>query len=396
MKSNKEYFEKYFAICELLVEKRLMGTKLWEGDSKGQLPAQHYQSRKDMATVNALVLDEEKRLHEEVTVARANGTIFAFETFARKRMLTAFERRLVLYFLHLDLFLTGEVAIERRELAELLDCEVTPASRGKVLLDLFPGSRLFKKKIITEIEGRSQVRLAVPVRDMLRNIVCGRKARLSRQNEDHDNEDLSIGKLCPPEYKLEEVALSPEKKQEVLLHVDTHEQMCKLGTMKGLKRGKGLGMLFFGPPGTGKSMLAHGLAAHVGKKVLQVSVSQVRSKWVGESEKNIVRIFKLAKEKGAVICLDEVDSLIFTRERATRGFEMSQANVFLEEVEKFDGIFIMTTNMEMRLDPALERRVALRVRFDVPSAAVRQDIWRKHIPSSVKCSDDIDWAHLGE
>jgi len=78
-------------------------------------------------------------------------------------------------------------------------------------------------------------------------------------------------------------------------------------------RGKGLGMLFYGPPGTGKSMFAHALAAHTGKQVLQVNVSEIKSKWVGASEKNIVLIFKTAREKDCVVCLDEAESLILSR-----------------------------------------------------------------------------------
>ncbi len=397
MNNNKEYFEKYFAICELLAEKQLMNEKLWESDRSGRLSDHHYQSRRQITDLNELVLDEENRLRKEVLVAREKGVVFAFESFAIKHQLTPFDRRLVLFFVHLDLFRTGHVAFERRDLAGILDCESTPESRSNALLDLFPGSLLFKKKIISSVMGDSQVRLAVSVRDMMRKLVCGQKRRIPRQKKENDENDFTdIGKLCSPEYKLEDVVLSPEKLQEVLLHVDTHERMSKIGAMKNLHRGKGLGMLFYGPPGTGKSMLAHGLAADVGKKVLQVSVSEVKSKWVGESEKNIVSIFEVAKKKGCVICLDEADSLISSREGAVRSWEMSQANVFLEELEKFEGIFIMTTNMETRLDPALERRLALRVKFDIPLADVREKIWRNHIPSSVKCADDVNWAYLGK
>jgi len=396
MKTNREYFEKYFAVCELLIEKQLMNERLWEGDRSGRLTGNHYQFCRQINELNELVIEEEARLSKEVLLEREKGADFAFETFALKRCLTPFDRRLVLFFIHLDLFRSGHVALERRELAGILDCENTPESRGNALLDLFPGSSLFKKKIISSVFG-SQVRLAVPMRDMMRKMVSGRKARLLPQKQELDDKDLTdIGKVCSPEYKLEDVVLSPEKLQEVMLYVSTHERMGKIGAMKKLHRGRGLGMLFYGPPGTGKSMLAHGLAAYAKKKVLQVSVSQVLSKWIGDSEKNIVQIFEIAKKKGCVICLDEADSLISSRAAAVRGWEMSQANVFLEEVEKFDGIFIMTTNMETRLDPALERRLAVRVKFDIPSADVRQKIWRNHIPFTIKCAEGIDWACLGK
>jgi len=400
MNGDREYFERYFSVCELLAEKQLLNNRLWEGDRNGLLSGDHFRSRRQIDVLNELILEEEIRLRKEVLDAQDKGVVFAFESFALKRQLMPFDRRLVLFFLHLDLFrgTTCSMAFERRDLAGILDCEGTPESRSNALLDIFPGSTLFKKKIISPVCS-SQVRLAVPLRDMLRKLVSGQKRKIPRQKHDRedtdDNDSTDVGRICSPEYKLEDVVLSPEKMQEILLHVDTHERMSKIGAMKNMHRGKGLGMLFYGPPGTGKSMLAHGIAAHAKKKVLQVSVSQVLSKWVGEAEKNIVSIFKIAKEKGCVVCLDEADSLISSREGAVRSWEMSQANVFLEELEKFEGIFIMTTNMETRLDPALERRLALRVKFDIPLADVREKIWRNHIPSSIKYADDVNWAYLG-
>lgn len=143
-------------------------------------------------------------------------------------------------------------------------------------------------------------------------------------------------------------------------------------------------------------MLAHAVARHLKKRVLQVGASQVHSKWSGECEKNIVRLFKTAKETDCVLCLDEADSLIFNRESAQRSFEVAQVNTFLEAVEGFDGVFVMTTNLEGRIDPALERRLALRVRFGPPVADIREKIWRKHVPETLKVNEEINWHDLAE
>ena len=155
-------------------------------------------------------------------------------------------------------------------------------------------------------------------------------------------------------------------------------------------------MLFFGAPGTGKSMLSHAIAQNLKKPILQVQVSQIHSMWSGECEKNIVSLFKTAKEKDAVICLDEAESLIFDRQQAKRSFEVAEVNVFLESIERFEGIIIMTTNLEGRIDPALERRVSLKINFDPPSADIRERIWQKHIPESIKLANDVNWQHLAE
>ena len=117
---------------------------------------------------------------------------------------------------------------------------------------------------------------------------------------------------------------------------------------------------------------------------------------MGQTDKNIAALFKVAKEKDYVVCLDEVDSLLFERRVASRSWEISETNTFLEEVERFDGVLVMTTNLEGRLDPAIERRVALRVRFDVPDNGVRETIWQKQIPPSVTCGEDVNWACLGK
>ena len=105
-------------------------------------------------------------------------------------------------------------------------------------------------------------------------------------------------------------------------------------------------------------MLAHAVAQHLKKPVLQAEISQILSRWSGECQKNISRLFKTAKEKDCVLCLDEADSLVFDRQLSQQSFEVSQVNVFLEEVERFDGVLILTTNLEGRIDTALERRLA--------------------------------------
>ena len=396
MKGDKEYFDNYFCISELLIEKDLLVDKLWEGkNDTGYLASAHYQARSAINTLNSLILDEEKRLSRIISQAESQGTVFSFESFARRLDLSGFEKRLMLFFLHLDLFCSGSVGFPRRKLALILDCEETPMSRAKTLLDLFPGSILYKKGILSEIDvGDSEVRLAERMRDALRKLMSGQETDLPVP-EEIGEEVENAGVIYAPEYGMEDVFLPGQVKEQVLLHLNTHGRLSDLGVMDKVRRGRGLCMLFYGPPGTGKSMLSHAVARHLGKKVLQASTAQIKSHWVGRTDKNIAALFKTAKDKNYVLCLDEVDSLLFERSEASRSWEISQANTFLEEVERFDGVLVMTTNLEGRLDPAIERRVALRVRFDAPDNCMRETIWQNQIPSTVKRGEDINWACLG-
>ncbi|MEI8011903.1 MAG: ATP-binding protein [Candidatus Omnitrophota bacterium] len=396
MQSNKEYFHKYFSVHELLVEKDCIAQKLWDCDGNtGFLAATHYQAKRDIEALSALIREEEERFKKEVQEAEAAGIVFDFEVFARSREMSDFEKRTVLFFLYLDLFCFGHVAFPRRKLAAILDCESTAFSRSRTLLDLFKGSPLFKKELIVEVQSSNEIRLAVPVRDMLRKLVCG-DTTLPIEETDNttDKDDCDTGRVCEPEYAMADVSLPGHVKEQVLMHLNTHSQLSELGIMDKVRRGRGLCLLFYGPPGTGKSMFSHAIAGHLGKRVLQASAAKIMSKYVGQAEKNIASLFKTAKEKDCVLCLDEADSFLYNRSGAHSSWEVTQTNALLEEIERFDGVFIMTTNLESLLDPALERRVALRVRLDVPDHSIRAEIWQKHIPVSVRCGEDINWSRL--
>lgn len=125
-----------------------------------------------------------------------------------------------------------------------------------------------------------------------------------------------------------------------------------------------MNILFYGPPGTGKSELARYLAETLDRKMITRKASDILDMYVGQSEKNISRMFAEAEQSEAVLIIDEIDSLLFSRNMAQRSWEFSRTNEFLSQMERFRGILLGTTNALARLDQASIRRFNHKIGFD--------------------------------
>lgn len=125
-----------------------------------------------------------------------------------------------------------------------------------------------------------------------------------------------------------------------------------------------MNLLFYGPPGTGKSELARYLANHLDREIICKRTSDLQSKWVGESEKLIKDSFAEAEREESILVIDEADSLLFSRDRATKSWEISFTNEFLTQMERFRGILVCTTNRLKDLDMASIRRFNHKIDFD--------------------------------
>jgi len=134
--------------------------------------------------------------------------------------------------------------------------------------------------------------------------------------------------------------------------------------VEGLQRNKRGNICFYGAPGTGKTALAGYIAKQLDKPLLCKRASDILSMWVGESEKNIARMFEQARQEDAVLVLDEADSLLRDRRGANQSWEVTQVNELLVQMENFDGLFICSTNLMDDLDQASLRRFAIKVEFD--------------------------------
>ncbi len=148
--------------------------------------------------------------------------------------------------------------------------------------------------------------------------------------------------------------------------------------------------LFHGGPGTGKTETVYQLARLTGRSIMTVDVPSIKSKWVGDSEKNIKALFDRYRslvqraEKAPILLFNEADAIIGIRkagaENAVDKMENTIQNIILQEMETLDGIMIATTNLTENLDSAFERRFLYKIRFDKPDATVRGKIWQQMIP----------------
>jgi len=154
-----------------------------------------------------------------------------------------------------------------------------------------------------------------------------------------------------------------------LLNVESRFEVPAI--VEALKR-RGHGALcFYGPPGTGKTALAEHIASALGRPLMVRQASDIVSKYVGETEANMARMFEEAESESAVLLLDEADSFLRSRRMAERNYEVSEVNEMLQGMERFAGIFICTTNLFDDLDEAALRRFTFKIRFRALTAEQR-------------------------
>ncbi|MBM4319095.1 MAG: ATP-binding protein, partial [Deltaproteobacteria bacterium] len=162
--------------------------------------------------------------------------------------------------------------------------------------------------------------------------------------------------------------------------------------------GAGLSCLFSGPPGTGKTMAASIIARELGMELFRIDLSRVVNKYIGETEKNLGRIFDEARESNAVLLFDEADSL-FSKRTDVRSsvdrYANLEVNYLLQRMEDHEGVTLLTTNMEASLDEAFKRRLKFRIHFPFPDGKARARLWRIMIPRQAAIEEGIDWVKLG-
>ncbi|MBK9035015.1 MAG: ATP-binding protein [Myxococcales bacterium] len=166
-----------------------------------------------------------------------------------------------------------------------------------------------------------------------------------------------------------------------------------------LPYGRGLSALFAGPPGTGKTMICSILAKELGLELYRIDLSQVVNKYIGETEKNLGRVFDEAARGQVMLLFDEADSLFSKRTEVKSSHDRYanlEVNYLLQRLESHDGVVVMTTNSETAIDPAFRRRIRFRVRFPAPDEHQRTQLWLGMMPKEAQLADDVDFAALAK
>lgn len=166
-----------------------------------------------------------------------------------------------------------------------------------------------------------------------------------------------------------------------------------------ITHGQGLLVLFAGPSGTGKTLAAEVIANQQGVDLYKVDVSAVVSKWVGETEKNLSKVFADAEGSDALLFFDECDSLFGQRGEVSEARDRwanLQTNYLLQRVEEYSGVVIMATNLRKNLDEAFLRRIQAIVEFPAPDATLRAEIWKRAIPAESRGMSENELRQVAE
>lgn len=185
--------------------------------------------------------------------------------------------------------------------------------------------------------------------------------------------------------------------QEIAAQVAHRSQVYEAwGFGAKLSRGRGISALFSGPSGTGKTMAAEILANHLQLDLYRIDLSGVVSKYIGETEKNLRKVFDAAEQSGAILFFDEADALFGKRSEVKDSHDRYaniEVNYLLQRMEDYRGLAILATNMKSLLDQAFLRRLRYLVDFPFPDAAQRLRIWQKAFPACAPV-DGVDYNFL--
>ncbi len=204
-------------------------------------------------------------------------------------------------------------------------------------------------------------------------------------------------------FGFEDIVMNDSQRETLLHAIDQMNYKKKVydqwNYTKKYPYGRGLSILLFGAPGTGKSMCAQVIAHELNLELYRVDLSKVIDKYVGETEKSISMIFREAKKCNVVLFFDECDTLFAKRSDDGGSNQASNNNktaLLLQEVEGYDGVSVLATNYKHNIDPAFFRRMKYIVEFQFPDPDTREMLWTTTIPKSTPLGEDVDIRFLAE
>ncbi|MFI3214102.1 MAG: ATP-binding protein [Eubacteriales bacterium] len=208
--------------------------------------------------------------------------------------------------------------------------------------------------------------------------------------EQSTGEILKYCKKIKPFFTIEDLILPEESKKTIEYMIKRVKKESFIHNTWGFGEkyayGKSTAILLYGKPGTGKSMCAHVLAHALELDLLKVDLSSVVNKYVGETEKNLTKVFQEASKSNAILFFDEADSLFSQRSKEVNGANDKYANLetahLLQKLEEFEGICVLTTNMAMNFDKAFFRRFEFMINMPYPDVETRIRLWENAFPQN--------------
>jgi AAA+ superfamily predicted ATPase len=223
--------------------------------------------------------------------------------------------------------------------------------------------------------------------------------RAARQQS--SQELAQIAQKVPIKSTWDDIVLLPEplaQLQEVCNQAKYQSTVLEeWGFDRKLSRGKGVTALFSGPPGTGKTMAAEVLAHDLQLDLYKIDLSQIISKYIGETEKNLDRIFTAAHHANAVLFFDEADAL-FGKRSEVKDAHDRHANIevayLLQKMEEYEGVAVLATNLRQNMDDAFVRRIQAIIEFPFPDEGSREGLWQVAFPPEAPMGRDVDFGFL--
>jgi ATP-dependent 26S proteasome regulatory subunit len=225
--------------------------------------------------------------------------------------------------------------------------------------------------------------------------------RRGRRSDGSQAPEVGIIVDTEPRHALDRLVLQPSVVADIeaaLRLIEIREQLEAVWKLHEIQPQRGRCIVnFYGPPGTGKTRAALGIARRLGKPLYQVDYSAIVSKYLGDTAKHIALAFKQAAEADAVLFFDEADSLLSRRVAIGESCSTSinqNRNCLMQELDRFGGVVVMTTNLFGNYDEAILRRIARHIEFALPNVEMRERLFRAHLPNADLVTSDLRQAAI--
>ena len=225
--------------------------------------------------------------------------------------------------------------------------------------------------------------------------------RRGRRSDGNQAPEVGILVDTEPRHALDRLVLQPSVVADIeaaLRLIEIREQLEAVWKLHEIQPQRGRCIVnFYGPPGTGKTRAALGIARRLGKPLYQVDYSAIVSKYLGDTAKHIALAFRQAAEADAVLFFDEADSLLSHRVAIGESCSTSinqNRNCLMQELDRFGGVVVMTTNLFGNYDEAILRRIARHIEFALPNVEMRERLFRAHLPNAELVPSDLRQAAI--